>query len=241
MKILKEIGFTERESQIYELLLRLGESPVSAILKATGAHPQVIYRTIDNLVNKGLVISVKRKNKTYVSAENPKQLEKLEEEKLRKLRQSIPELTALQKVSKKEVIRISRGEEAVRALRLRGIEELPKNGTYYIIGGSGDRFYKVMGEHYEEIERKRIKKKIDRKLITFASQKEKLEKNDLFRELAEFRYLSDEHPVESSTNIFGNTVAIIIWSADPIVITIESKEVAESYKKYFYILWHIAR
>ncbi len=241
MKILREIGLTERESQIYELLLRLGESPVSAILKATGIHPQVAYRVIDSLVNKGLVINARRNNRTFVSAENPKRLERIEEDRLHKIREAIPELIALQKASKDTVVRVSRGDDAVRALRSRGVDELKRNATYYIIGGSGDRYYKVMGSRYEEIERKRIKKKIHKKLITFLSQKNQLDKNDTFREMAEFRYLPNDYPVGSSTNIFGNTVAIIIWAADPVVITIESEEVAESYKKYFNVLWQIAQ
>jgi len=241
MKILKEIGLTERESQIYELLLRIGESPVSAVIKSTKAHPQVVYRVIDSLIDKQLLISIRRKNKIYVSAESPRMLEKLEEDRLKKLHQAIPDLMSLQKTSKEAIVRVSRGDESVRALRLRGIDELKRNETYYIIGGSGDRYYKVMGDFNAEVERKRIKHKIHKKLISFESQKKLLNKNDTFRDLAEFRYLPDDHPIESSTNIFGHTVAIIVWSASPIVITIESEEVAESYKKYFYILWHMAR
>lgn len=241
MEILKQIGLTKRESEVYELLLRLGESPVSVVIKNTGAHPQIIYRVIDSLGVKGLVISVRKKNKIYVSAENPKQLERLQEERLVTLRKALPDLIALQKTSKEAIVRVSRGNEAVRALRFRAIQELKRNAIYYIIGASGDRFYNAMGDFNKEIERKRVKKKIHKKLISFASQRESLDKNDPFRQLAEFRYLSDEHAVESSTNIFGNTVAILIWAADPIVITIESEEVAESYKKYFYVLWHIAK
>lgn len=239
-KILTDIGLTNKEAEVYELLLRIGESPVSAVIKETKSHPQVIYRVVDSLVDKGLVLKVIKKSKIFISAENPKQLEKIEEEKLRKLREAIPDLTELQKVSKSAIVRVARGEEAVRALRFREVQESKRGETYYIIGGSGDRYYKVMGEVHEELEKKRVKKKVKKKLISFSNQKEQLEK-DPFRELAEFRYLPDEYPVETSTNIFGNTVGIIIWAADPIVITIESEEVAESYKKYFYLLWHIAQ
>ncbi len=239
MEILTEMGLTTRESQIYRLLLRIGESPISAVLKATKAHPQVVYRTIDNLVAKGLVGKVHRQHKAFVRAETPKRLEKLEEERLRKIREVIPELLALQKPSKDAVVRVSRGEEAVRALRTQAYEELPKNGTYYIIGGTGDRFYQIMDDRYAETERKRIKKKIHRKLIAFADLKPQLQK-DAFQELSEFRYLPDTYPVQSSINIFLNTVAIMIWAPEPIIVTIESEEAAESYKKYFYLLWHIA-
>ncbi len=240
MEILKQIGLKKRESEVYKLLLTMGESPVSSIIKATKAHPQIVYRTIDSLIDKKLVISVRKKNKIYVSAENPKQLERIEEEKLYKLRQAVPDLIAMQKPSKGAIVRVSRGDEAVRSLRARGIDELKHGGTYYVIGGSDNRYYQVMGKFHEELERRRLKKKIHRKTVFFENQR-KLNPEEGFKALKEFRYLPDEHYVTASTNIFNNTVAILIWTADPIVIDIESEEVAENYKKYFHSLWHMAR
>ncbi len=240
MEILKQMGFTERESQVYELLLKIGESPVSSVIKHVGAHPQIIYRAVDSLIEKGLLISVRKRNKIYVSAENPKQLERMEEEKLYKLRQAIPDLMALKNTSKETIVRVSRGDEAVRSLRARGIDELKIGGTYYVIGGSDNRYYQVMGKFHQELERRRLKKKIHRKTVFFENQR-KLNPEETLTKLREFRYLPDEHYVTASTNIFNNTVAILIWTAEPIVIAIESDEVAENYKKYFYSLWHMSK
>lgn len=239
MDILQEIGLTKREAQVYETLLRLGESPISSVLKATGSHPQVVYRVLDSLVKKGLVLEIKRKNRKYVKAENPSRLEKLEEQRLEKLRKALPDLTALQAPTKEAIVRLAKGEEAVRALRIRGIEELSRGDTYYIIGASGDRFYDIMGDRYAEVERKRIRKKITKKLISVDTHRTLFQK-DKFREYTEFRFLSEDFPVFSSTNIFKDTVAMIVWDTDPIVITIESKAIADSYRQYFASLWKTA-
>lgn len=240
MKILEEIGLTKREAEIYEKLLQMGESPVSALIQATGSHPQVVYRVIDSLNNKGLAIKTRRRNRTYVQAESPKQLEKIEEIRLQRLRKALPDLTSLQASGETTIVRTAKGEDAVRALRTHSYDELKSKEAIYIIGGSGDRFYKVMGERFAELERKRIRKRIHRKLIAFENQRVHLRK-DPFVEFTDIRYLSEEYPVDSSTNIFGNMVAIIIWASDPIVITIESHEVAQSYKRYFSALWRIAQ
>lgn len=240
MDILQEIGLTEREVEIYRLLLKLGETPISAILKHTGFHPQVVYRSLENLVKKDLVTEVKKRNRKYVQAESPRLLERLERHRLEKLHRVIPELLSLRASSKEAIVRISKGEEAVRVLRQRGIDELKKGEVYYIIGGSGDRFYHIVGERYGEIEQKRIKKKITKRLISFEHERAKFAK-DPYRELTEFRYLPDDFPIISSTNIYGDTVAIIIWTTEPVVITIESQEVAESYKEYFKLLWRLAQ
>jgi hypothetical protein len=96
-----------------------------------------------------------------------------------------------------------------------------------------------MGEGYKEIEEKRIKKKIHKKLIAFPSEKEKFNK-DPHRLYTDFRYFSSSHPTTSSINIFGNNVGIIIWATEPILLHIKNEEVATSYRHYFEELWSAA-
>ncbi|MEZ4104477.1 MAG: helix-turn-helix domain-containing protein [Candidatus Paceibacterota bacterium] len=236
MKILEEIGLTKTEARIYEHLLRLGESPVSSLQKSLDTHPQIIYRTIDNLTKKDLVTVVNKKNKKFVIPEHPKKLEELEKEKLNKLKNSLPELIDIMNKTESTLVKTSVGFEAIRSFRRMAINELKRSETLYIIGGSGDRFYDVMGDDYEEIENKRIKKKINKKLLAFSQEKEKFNQ-DTNRLHTDFRYFSSNHPTLSSINIFNDHVGIIIWSTEPILIHINSHEVANSYKHYFNELW----
>ena len=135
---------------------------------------------------------------------------------------------------------MARGEEAVRNLRRRAFDELPEGGMFYILSASGTRFYEIMGGTLDGIEKHRVKRKIRKRLLAFESQRKMLEKNEKW-DLIEIRYLPESNSVPSSTNIFGNTVAIQIWLSDPIVIMIESPEVAQSYKDYFGSLWKTAK
>lgn len=240
MKILEEVGLTKKEAEVYQTLLSLGESPVHSLIKATGSHPQVVYRAIDSLKDKGLLLITKKKHKTYVEAENPRVLQKMQEEKVQRLKNALPELLSLTKPGKESLVRVSKGEEAIRAFRTNAISSLKRNDTLYIIGGSGDRFYDIMGKRHAEIEEKRIKKHVHKKLISFSNEKDKFMK-DQFRQFSEFRYLPHHFPVTTSTNIFHNTVGIIIWASEPILITIENEEVAKSYREYFDQLWQICK
>lgn len=240
MKILEEIGLTKTEALVYERLLQLGECPVGFLQKSLDSHPQVVYRTIENLVKKGLVISILKKNKKYVSAEHPKKLEQLEKEKLEKLKDNIPELIKLMTPPKNTLVKTSIGIEAIQAFRRRAIDDLKRNETLMIIGGSGDRFYSAMGAKYEEIELKRIKKKIHKKLIAFSSEKNKFE-NDKHRLYTEFRFFNSFHPTTSSINIFEDNVGIIVWATEPVLIHIKNKEIAQSYKNYFEEMWSSAK
>ncbi len=239
MKILEELGLTRAEARTYERLLQLGECPVSVLQKSLAAHPQVVYRSVDGLVQKGLAVVVVKKSKKYVSPEHPKKLEQLEREKTERLKESLPELMRLMAPHKDALVKTSVGIEAVQAFRRRSIDELKRGDSLYIIGGSGDRFYSVMGEKYEEIEAKRIKKKIYKKLIAFSSEKEKFQ-SDPHRLYTVFRFFPSYHPTTSSINIFGDNVGILIWATEPIVIHIKSEEVALSYRNYFDELWAAA-
>ncbi len=241
LKTLELLGLKPKEAALYEALLPLGDVPLADVTAILGEHPQIVYRIVDSLSARGLAIVTTRKHRKYVRAEDPRILERIEEQKLQELRSAMPDLAALQKKSADAMVRVARGNEAVRALRAEGIDALKQHETYYIIGGSGDRFYEAMGQKNEEVEKRRIQKKINKKLVTFESQRKLLEKREGRMQFTAFRYLPDTFSIPSSTNIFNNTVAILIWTEEPIVITIESAEVAESHRHYFTSLWGMAK
>lgn len=234
---LERLGLKPKEAALYEALLSMGDVPLADVTGVVREHPQIVYRLVESLAAKGLVIVTTRKHRKYVRAEDPRMLERMEEEKLTELRRVLPELSALQKSSKDAFVRVSRGNEAVQALRMQGIEALKPGGTYYIIGGSGDRFYEAMGPKNDEVEKKRVQKKIRKHLITFKSQRKLLEKHETYKEFTAFRYLPEGFSIPSSTNIFNDTVALLIWAHEPIVITIESSAVAKSHRHTFDALW----
>lgn len=239
MEILEKIGLTKKEAEVYETLLRLGNSPIASVLKETGSHPQVVYRAIDSLKKQGLVVESRRRHRKYIRAEDPRKLIKLEKEKLAELETTVKKLNELRAPTKGAVVRVSHGDEAIRDLRLRGVEELKASDTYYVIGASSDRYYEIMGDTHKEFRRKREKKRIRWKVIGYEDQREVLDKERAGKN-TQIRYLPVQFPVFSSTNVFNDTVAILIWSDEPIAIVIESAEVAESYKQYFNTLWRFA-
>jgi sugar-specific transcriptional regulator TrmB len=225
------------EVNLYEILLPLGDVPMAAIIKATGRHPQVVYRLVDQLASHGLAqISTKRHRK-YVRAEDPKIFLQSQQEKIDRLHASLPELLALRHKPQEAAVRIERGPEAIRSLRLRAFEELKEGDTYYILSASGTRFYDSMGDAYAITEQKRITRGIRKKMLAFDSQRSTLDRNETMRTGVQIRFLPEHFAVPSSTNIYNNITAIQIWSKDPIVIVIESADVAASYKNYFEVLW----
>lgn len=237
---LQQIGLTPKESQVYEILLRLGEVPIGDLIKETGDHPQIVYRAIDGLESKNLVICANIRHKKHVRAENPQKLVEIEEKRLKEINKILPTLVALQQTPKEVVVRTHKGNEAVRSFRFKALDKMTESDIFYIIGASGDRYYEVMGPQMLEWENARVKKNVYKKLITFESQRGTLKNIENQMRLAEIRYMADNFPVPVSINVARDQSALIIWDPEPIVVSIESPKIAENYINYFNVLWQIA-
>jgi sugar-specific transcriptional regulator TrmB len=235
------IGLKKKEAALYEALLPLGDVPLSDAIQAMREHPQAVYRLVDSLAAKGLAIVSTKRHRKYVRAEDPRALERLQLERLEDLRADLPRLLALQAKQSGTTVRLLRGDEAVRALRVRGYGEVAKGGSYDVIGGSGDRFYEAMGGRYEAIEKARLKRGVKRRIVTFESQRRAFARRETVTGLTEMRFLPDDFPIPSSTNIFNDTTALIVWDAEPIIVEIESAAVAKAHRQTFQALWRMAK
>lgn len=241
LRVLIHAGLTEREAEVYETLLKLGDVSIAEVLRALpGTHPQIVYRALEALDTKGLVTVTIQKHRRFVRAEDPRKLERMEEKRLEELRAGIGELEALRKIPRGVLVRVERGNEALREIRRRGYSAVPSGGAYLALGGSGDRYYEVMAAEHPRLERLRIRRKVRLRLIAFESQRPGLTK-DPWKKYAEFRYLPEEYATVSSTYVYADTVNIFIWSVEPVGIVIESPEVAKMYRVHFEALWKVAK
>ena len=240
--VLQSLGLSAIEADLYEALLPLGDVPMVDVIDATGRHPQVVYRLVDQLVSKGLAQTSTKRHRKYVQAVDPNVLEQAQVAKLQKLQEALPGLKALQHAPKNVSVQIMKGNAAIQAVRQRAFSEMKSDDIYYIFSASGDRFFDAMEDQLERLEALREKRKVRKQLLCFESQRAMIEAHgEHKRKYVECRYLAEELPVPSSTNIFNNTTSIQIWSSEPIVVLIESAEVAQSYKDYFNVLWKRAK
>jgi sugar-specific transcriptional regulator TrmB len=242
LDVLQSLGLSKIEAEMYKTLLPLGDVPMATVTKTARRHPQVVYRLIDQLAAKGLATVSTQRHRKYVKAVDPKVLEQLQTTKLEKLRSALPELNALQHAPDGVEVHIMKGNEAIQAVRQRAFSELEAGEIYYILSFSGSHFFDTMEDQLERLETLRESRKVHKKMIGFESQRTNVERNQEHqRKYVEIRYLPEELPVPTSTNIFNNTTSIQIWSPEPIVILIESADVAQSYKDYFNVLWEMAK
>lgn len=100
--ILRKIGFSDKYSQVYLTLLRLGPSSVRGLAEASGINRGTAYDALKWLEERGLVSFYEKEAKQYFVAEDPERLRDVLERRTlevneaeRSLASFIPELKSL--------------------------------------------------------------------------------------------------------------------------------------------------
>lgn len=235
---LEKIGLTKNEANVYYTLLGIGSTNADPIIKKTGLHRNIVYDNLDKLIKKGLVGFVIRNNRKYFEATQSKKLIDWITEKKKELdheellaKKIVSQIEILRKLSKdsKEAI-ILQGRKGVISLIL----ELVDEGDFDMFAtGYGLRtFFPIDYEKFNNSIRNQ-KRKV-RAIIT-----EKMRNEDQGASIN--RFLPDNFILPVNTSISKDRVVIFIFDKDPIAIEIRSKDVADSYRRYFDTIWKIAK
>ena len=234
-KFLEEAGLTQIETRIYLVLLEKGSIRAGEITRHTGIHRRNVYDAIERLVEKGLVSYIKTNNRRYFEAAPPERFLELLKEKEDNIRQIMPELQLLGKLSeeKKEVV-FFRGKQAIKTV----FEDQVKEGKPIMTVGNAVNVNEIVKYYFPHFDRQRIEKKIGvRMLFDESARKEEYLKKI---PLAEIRFLGKGSRAPVSTNIYANKVSIIIWEENPKAILITEPVLAQSFSTYFEFMWKVA-
>lgn len=238
IEILKEIGLTETEVKIYINLLEIGPSLASIISKKANVERAVTYHILEKLIQKGIVSYVIKENRKYFNASEPEKLKDLLIEKEDLLNDLIPNLIKIRKPEEQPFsIEVFRGKEGFKTV----MNDLIKDKKpYYIIGytGKGPEIAEYWYIHWNN---RRVKNKI-RRYILLKKGQEDLEA--LKYPLTEIKTLPSEIIQESKSSIiiYGEDKVLLFLPIEEFAgIRIKNKEIHESYKEYFNVLWKIAK
>ena len=242
--VLKEFGLTDNEIKLYLKLLELGSATSGQLMKETGFYSKTIYELLDKLTEKGIVSFVIKANTKHFEAENPEKFLDIlsEEEKELKTReeqikQILPELMAKRKLSKEpQEATIYKGNKGMKSV----FEDMLKQKGDILVFGGGGKFKDTLGPYSELWHKKRAKAGIKLRLLW--NEKLRNKKKDLKEfELLQVKFLPKEFDNPAPAVIYGDKVAITVWSETPIATLIRSKDVARSYRSYFDMLWRTAK
>ena len=86
--MLERFGLTATEEKVYIVLLRLGKSPASDIIKKTQLHRTTVYDVLERLIEKGLVSFITANKIKLYSAVNPSKFLDIANEENKKAEES---------------------------------------------------------------------------------------------------------------------------------------------------------
>ncbi len=238
MEELKQLGLNDNEIKVYVTMLKIGLSTASTISEKTGLYRPYVYDTLEKLIDKGLVSYVIKDNKKHFQADHPKKLIENLKEKEENIKKILPTLISFTKLPREETkVEIFKGKQIIKIVFKDIIRELSgTKGENLVLGVSEKRYTKqdpiVFKQFLNKLEKFNIKEKVI------------IKQGDKFMpggKNTTYKWLEEEYFSPATVNTYGNKTAITVWGTPNHMIMIDSKQIAESYRKQFYALWKLAK
>ncbi len=237
-QLLKSIGLNKNGVKVYVDLVKSGPSSALNISKRTKIHRSNTYDVLHGLIEKRFVKEENYNKKRLFNSMEPEKIKDYLKQKEKEIDLVILQLKTLSSDNHSEAeISITKEAFAAREMLLDLLKiEQPIN-----IYGAPSNAPEIFGNGFiEDFHRKRIRKKITMKHIYNQNAKERIKELNRMP-FTEAKHLGKKYDTHVSTNICGDVVVLIIFSNPVSVIKIKNKEIAETYKNYFELLWNKAK
>ena len=236
-QILEDIGLTNAEIKVYLALLELGTATAGPILEKSHLQNSVVHMTLNKLIEKGFVTFIKEGKRNQYQATNPRNISNYISEKKERFEELLPELLLKQKMAKqKPEIITFRGIKGIKELL---VELLEAGGKEHHTFGSTVKSLMLGDAWWVHYHKKRAAKGIQARLLfnkSLASWKaeKKYPKSKV-------RYTKAGYFFSAFHVIRNDKIGIIIWTEKPLGTLIHQKEAAQSYDKFFEIMWNAGK
>jgi len=244
MDILREVGLTEGESKVYNLLLTIGSLNASRISRETKLNRSNVYRILERLADKKLVFSsiidkTKIFNITRVERLNELHKEKIDslknlQDKINKFISESSNAAKLKMPESQFAVEIYEGIKQIRNT-IENVLHLKTNDIVYSIGKEGV-LANYSGAIYwlDNLKNKRVKKGIKFKALYNFHKDSKPART----KLTEIRYADLTGIGDTEISFYNNTLLIYVMTKEnPRVILIKNKDIFNSMVSYFNLLW----
>jgi len=245
--LLEKAGLSKNEVKVYLALLEDGEETSGPLIKKAGINSSKVYESLERLQRKGLVSHVRKTNKRYFRAADPKRLLDYIEEKKRKLEEEkhsiqgiVPQLELIQKKTDEEEqeATIYKGLKGYRTILENMLNELKSDGEYYAFASG--KLKDVLGPYWYIFQKKKQKYKIKAKCLW--DPKVRNQSTYLKEYVGTGRFIASgsyKSPVDLW--IYNDKIIQVSYTTKPIfAVLIKSKGLSRSYKDLFESMWKVA-
>jgi len=230
--VLERLGFSPNEIKVYLKLNDYGSNKAGKIAKLSKIDRSSCYNALKSLAEKGLVSYVLIGKVKWFQLTGPNRLLQYLKEQQEDVKSILPELNARHKASKIEgQVRLFKGAKGIKTI----FRDIASSKQDNLVFGSEGQFGEKMPEFSAQFERMKKENNIKTKLLL----RDKRGAHDT--SMTEYRFFSNISKSSAVTNIYGDKIAIIIWTDEPEGILIENEVAAKAYKSIFDYMWHQAK
>ena len=231
-QVLENLGFSPNQIKVYLTLNSHGSSKAGKIAKLAKIDRSNCYSSLKTLTERGLVGYVLIGKIKWFRATGPSRLLDYVKEQQEDVKSILPELHASHKATIVEgQVSLFNGKKGIKSLFL----DMARSGEPNYVFGSEGQFTKRMPIFAKQFDRIKDEEKIKTKMLIREGRTEMRSKS------TEYRTLKDISESTAVTNIYGDKIAIFIWTDEPEGILIENAAAAKAYKSYFDVMWKVGK
>lgn len=239
---LAQFGLTENDSAVYLFLLERGAAfGGSKIAASLSLHRQYVHNSLQKLLSLGLIEQPVKGPRPKFQSLPPQQLTHLARKRLQDTESAVRELDLLSAVGANQDFEIYRGKQQILDFEENLVENLPEREVQHVIGGGSEAFIQFYGPDYERISGIAREHKLQTRYVGCPAEREWLEHAKRVLKDFEYRILPVMPKTSVQTVIRFNTVTFYSFGTPPLVYIIKSGSVYEDYKKFFEMLWNMAK
>jgi len=236
--LLQSIGFSKNEALVYLELIKVPYASALEISKKTGIHRPNTYDSLRRLKEKGFVAQINKDDKNYFIAVDPEKIKNYLHDKEEEFESILPSIKkAVKEDSDDKEVFMSGGVFAAREALL----DLLKFKEPILAFGASRKAVENFGEGFlDEFHKQRIKKKIPMFHIYNPSAVERVSFINKMRH-THAKCLPKKYDTTISTAFCKDTVLLLNFLEGVFVIKIKSQQIADTYKRYFELMWRMAK
>ncbi|MFC1600353.1 TrmB family transcriptional regulator [Patescibacteria group bacterium] len=230
IRILQQIGLTEKESKAYIISLKIGTNPASTIAKHANLNRCTCYSILDSLVEKGLILQYEKNKIRFFTAVEPKYLLNYIEDKKRTLShyknaidEHLPELESLK--GQYQIIPNVKsyvGKEGLDKI----FKEIIKETTLWIWAENSKRHHEFFTKHIPDYLNKY------KSINLILNNKNQLEKHHIINS-SELKQIPSIKPLQC----IGKDRIFIISTVENYAVEIANSDIVNQFRTQFEKAW----
>jgi len=225
---LEKIGFSPNEIKVYLTLIQNGSTKAGKISKLAHIDRSSAYNSLKSLQEKGMISYVLIGQVKWFQATGPRRILDYLKDQEQDIQEILPQLQEMHKAKKVEgQVRLFKGYKGIQSVFM----DIIRTGKDNYVFGSEGQFSEKMPDFAYKFKILKKQVKIKTKVLMRKSTRE------IDVQLSDHKYIPNISESPAVTNIYGDKIAIIIWTDEPEAVVIENPSAAKAYKSYFDFMW----